>query len=1160
MPVDIAFGTVSLDYEDLVLPGRVPLIWDRRYSTAHLDRGTALGQAWTSRYFASLSYADEQFRFVTPQGGTEAFANPDGGFARGWVLRNLSAFMEVFRREDEAIVQTWDVETSDVLRYCFVHGEPGQPWRLGSIEDVSGHGVDLQWSADGRLQSVRQRVEQRAIELEYDRRGLITEVRLVSAEGDRFHVMSYAYDDQGRIAEARDAAGFADRFEYDSAGRLVREIVKDGGVYHHRYDPQGRCVLRTGLGHQNEKRLRFVDAVRITEVTNSLGDTWTYQHLPSGQAVLEVDPLGARRTTGYDEHGRVVSKTDAMGATTRYGYDDAGNRTLEIDALGHATRYLFDDQHQPIRMTDALGGVWDRELDERHRIVATSDPDGSVWRYTYDAEGNVAQVTDALGGQVRQHYRQGLLRAVTDRRGATTSYEFDAFGRVTARHGPMDDHTTIRYDVMGNPVQVVLPDGTGMAATYDHAGNLTRLIDADGQVTRWRYGPCSRLLERVDPSGGRIQYHWSTERSILDAVVNEKGERYGFVRDAVGRIVEETGFDGALRKFVLNAEGRCVQFTNANGESIALARDALQRIVMQTLPDGSRSRFVFDAVGNLSAADNDAASVVLVRDAVGRITKETAGGHTVLTAYDAVGNVTRTASDLGHDVAYGYDAGGQASRVQVQGHDPIEFRRNAYGQDVSRGMPGGLRLEQRYDVMGRLTDQTMVDMRAWRNATDTAGGGLLVRRAYAFDATGRVASIDDRRWGRIAYAYDPAERLVETLRDRGLSERFDYDAASNVVRRRAESTHQLDETADIDAGNRLARLGDARYEYDAEGRRIAQVVPGADGQAHRWQYRWNVLDRLTAVVLPDGSSVEYRYDALGRRIGKCRRDADGVRVGTRCFLWDQYSVRHEWAEDQPDSASLWLFDGVTPLATVNDRRLYSVITDHLGSPRELVRDDGVLYHLNPRTAWGQRIGGQVQPDVDALCPPEFAGQWRDDETGLHYNFFRYYDPDAGRFLSKDPLTFEGGFNEYAYTRNPINWIDPFGLTNASCASGERGRQKAKEDLKKAGFKIVAEEVTMKVGGARIRADFVARKNGRLYVFEVKNGSGRLTKNQEKSGAFDMKSPANQDGKISGHGGRAKTTTFEVDTDNRSAVGAKGEQKTATFGVLHYDGESGSRVE
>ena len=60
-------------------------------------------------------------------------------------------------------------------------------------------------------------------------------------------------------------------------------------------------------------------------------------------------------------------------------------------------------------------------------------------------------------------------------------------------------------------------------------------------------------------------------------------------------------------------------------------------------------------------------------------------------------------------------------------------------------------------------------------------------------------------------------------------------------------------------------------------------------------------------------------------------------------------------------------------------------------------------------------------------PIRFQGQYHDDETGLHYNRYRYYDPSLGRFVGQDPISYAGGLNLFAYTPNPVGWIDPLGL-------------------------------------------------------------------------------------------------------------------------------------
>ncbi|HDJ1451344.1 TPA: RHS repeat-associated core domain-containing protein [Serratia rubidaea] len=82
--------------------------------------------------------------------------------------------------------------------------------------------------------------------------------------------------------------------------------------------------------------------------------------------------------------------------------------------------------------------------------------------------------------------------------------------------------------------------------------------------------------------------------------------------------------------------------------------------------------------------------------------------------------------------------------------------------------------------------------------------------------------------------------------------------------------------------------------------------------------------------------------------------------------------------------------------------------------------------------WSEQCGVWGEPGVvhaeQVANPLRFQGQYFDAETGLHYNRYRYYDPQTGSYISQDPIGLEGGINLYAYSPNPLGWIDPLGLS------------------------------------------------------------------------------------------------------------------------------------
>ena len=114
--------------------------------------------------------------------------------------------------------------------------------------------------------------------------------------------------------------------------------------------------------------------------------------------------------------------------------------------------------------------------------------------------------------------------------------------------------------------------------------------------------------------------------------------------------------------------------------------------------------------------------------------------------------------------------------------------------------------------------------------------------------------------------------------------------------------------------------------------------------------------------------------------------------------------------------------------------LYYFQTDHLGTPLEVADSDGNLVWVGQYCAWGQleraKDGNGERTSTDN--PLRFQGQYHDEETGLHYNRFRYYDPAVGRFTTQDPIGLMGGENLYQYAPNPTGWVDPLGLSKCDC--------------------------------------------------------------------------------------------------------------------------------
>jgi RHS repeat-associated protein len=171
-----------------------------------------------------------------------------------------------------------------------------------------------------------------------------------------------------------------------------------------------------------------------------------------------------------------------------------------------------------------------------------------------------------------------------------------------------------------------------------------------------------------------------------------------------------------------------------------------------------------------------------------------------------------------------------------------------------------------------------------------------------------------------------------------------------------------------------------------------------------------------------------------------------------------------------------------------------VVTDHLGTPKELVDDQGGLAWSASHRAWGELArdwgpGGKAPP---VRSPFRLLGQFHDDDVGLALTRFRWWDAGCARWLSPDPLGCMGGWNAFAFDANPTGWVDPFGLTESNASIGQRGETWASSSLTDQGYTVLGPMQNSSGHGVDIVA---VDSSGNLVVVEVKANSSQLSEAQ-----------------------------------------------------------------
>ncbi len=250
---------------------------------------------------------------------------------------------------------------------------------------------------------------------------------------------------------------------------------------------------------------------------------------------------------------------------------------------------------------------------------------------------------------------------------------------------------------------------------------------------------------------------------------------------------------------------------------------------------------------------------------------------------------------------------------------------------------------------------------------------------------------------------------------------------------------------------------------------IKKIVHTRGFRPREWRYLWNTQNQLTACFTPKGDCWHYTYDAFGRRLSKTKTvDSDLAhidplfpqikpKITTWRYLWsgDQLIEETPIYADGTLAASQqiqWLYQPgeITPTERYQQGKLHYVVTDHQGTSREIFSEGGQASWTGRLNTWGQMQfwryrEGKAENDPNYTeCPFRFAGQYEDEESGLYYNRFRYYDKETGQYLSPDPIGLLGGLNPYGYVHCPTGWVDPFGLAGGKGNKGEPVKPKTPE--------------------------------------------------------------------------------------------------------------------
>lgn len=1089
--ISFAVGSESIAHTDFNLTGPFPIEWTRIYSSdlQAYDKGD-LGARWITSFTTRFDLVDGALQFHDADGRSHDYPLPKVELFHYDAIENLT----VVRVSDDKLLLCRGFERKETYirrgqQFLLVGVE------LRSGAGLMLHYEHQQGDRTVLSDLITYEGDPSKVHLHLgtmiDEHGRLTGLWEIRDGEPLRQLCAYVYSPAGDLVQAQDENGAAWSYQYQHH-LITRYTDRTGRGMNLQWQGDGadaKAIREWADDGSFDTRLEWDENIRLVYVTDALGhETWHYfDSLGYTYRIRHADD----RSDWFfrDDAKNVIRHVRADGRSERYSYDERSNLLEHIRADDTVVHYAYDDLDQLIKISDAEGGQWLRAYDETGNLVESVDPLGNKTEYAYSPTNLLVAVKDANGNEKKLDYNSaGQLVEYVDCSGKTSAWEYNERGQMVCFTDAAGQNTEYQYKA-GQLVLIKHPDKTEERFERDAEGRLLAHVDGLDRCTTWSYTVAGLIAERVDALEHAVRYRWD-KLGRLVALENENERRAHFTYDPIGRLLEENGFDGRSTRYVYEPEsGRLVRMYNGE-RCIELRYDPMNRVIERraTLGDQQQSEtFAYDGNGHLIFASNSDSRLQWFHDPAGNLLRE--HQHYLQLEkpkvavwqheYDVLNQRVATIRPDGHRVSWLTYGSGHLLGMRLDEHELIGYERDDLHREVARHQGNRLLQTQKWDPAGRLHEQLL-----GRSDDRT----VLLKRDYKYDAAGQLTDVHDSRRGSLSYRYDPVGRLIGAVSRLGV-ETFAFDPAGNLLDDKSfEVIRPLDlappRSKLID--NLLREYAGAQYEYDARGNLIKRWHNGRHSQM-----RWDLFDRLVHFE-DDRLAVDYAYDPLGRRLHKNssahykqRPEAGSLwnrneharkqrefGCGFTLFGWDGDNLAWESSPAQHDGDTgrtvHYVFEPATfvPVAQALSHRPISLANqptyddvyaqeddplwnhkpiahafdaiawyqcDHLGTPQELTDQQGDMAWSAQYKAWGSAIE-QLSPAAHQqglTNPIRFMGQYHDHETGLHYNRHRYYDPEVGRFISRDPISYAGGINFYQYAVSPTQWVDPNGLCSTA---------------------------------------------------------------------------------------------------------------------------------
>ena len=637
--------------------------------------------------------------------------------------------------------------------------------------------------------------------------------------------------------------------------------------------------------------------------------------------------------------------------------------------------------------TEGIATTASRSFTAGGMVLTQTDGRGNPITTVTDIAGRALSVTDAAGNVTTTVYdaAHDLPSIITDAQGNTSCYHYDERGRKIAEWGTGIQPACFSYDDADNLISLK----TFRAGTETITANPTDRTDGD--VTTWVFDPATGLeLSKTYADSSRVMKTYdsfnrlATETDARDIV---KTHSYEVAR---GLLLGTSYSDNTTaRSYTYNHLGQLTQVVDDAG---------VRTLGYNAYGEQETDSLLVDDVTHL---------ITETRDAIGRSTgfiysKNGAVQHTVTTGYGADGRIATA----------GFMHGGVEKQF-VYGY----LDNSNLLQTVT--MPCNMTLTHSYETQRDL----LICMAYHRGST------LVTQRTYSYDSLGRPVTRSTARNGQTVndiFVHNSRSEMSSATVN-GITYGYAYDNIGN----RNSATEGEEITAyETNNLNQYTTAGDFTPTFDADGNQT--LVKTATGI---WSVQYNAENRPVSFTSADGSTIiECNYDTHGRRATKKVTINGAVTLHQR-YIYRGYLQIACCDLTRSSHPCLWLLTwdpsqskATRPLAIRKDGTWFAYGWDLTKNICEVFGPAGYI-----RTSYAYSPFGTVEASGDVEQPIQWSGEFNNNEIGLVYYNYRYYNPLDGRWINFDPIGMHDDMNLYSYVKNSASSnVDKLGLNCEKC--------------------------------------------------------------------------------------------------------------------------------